>query len=140
MTVRLRYRIEVSFSSSTNEEKDLGNGKFEVVADGLGEGGMRKTTVAASTTNQEVQLGDVATAKFLFIRTASSDPTEIPARLDFRRNSISGEVIPVVPLPLNSTTSTREGHLLLSTVGLTSLFVSNDSSVDMEITVGVGGD
>lgn len=135
MGVRVHYKIEVAISSTPNEEKDLGNVKWEVISDGVGEGGGWKTTLAAAASNVEIPLDSIAAARMLVIRTNSKDPLNLPNEIRIRRNTISNEEIAIVPLPYAT-----EGHFLISTSGLTALFASNPGSVDMEITLFVCGD
>lgn len=135
MAVRVRYKLEVAISSTTAEEKDLGNVKWEVVTDGIGEGGGWKTTLAAAAADIQIPLDSIAAAKFLVVRTNAKDPLNTPGTINIRRNTVMGEEIAIVPLP-----SSAEGHFLLSTTGLTALYASNPGTVDMELTILVGGD
>ena len=136
MAIRLRYKIEVSISSSTAEEKDLGNAVYEGVADSQGEGGSWKTQIPVSTTDMEIKLPNVAVARFLLLRTNAKDPTQSPVTIAVKRNGAGNEAIDVVPI-----SGTEEGHFLLSTDSLTSLFATNASaSVEMELTFFVAGD
>lgn len=135
MTVRLRYKIEASVSSTVAEDRDLGNLVFEVVHDASGEGGVRKTLLAAAASDVEVGLLDIADAKFIFIRTNARDSTETLSKIEIKKNDVGGEVIDVVPLP-----SATEAHLLLSTEGITALYASNPGTVDTDITVMAVGD
>lgn len=134
MAVRIRYKITAYVSSTTAEEKDLGSQVWEVMTDTQGEGGSWKSTIAASSTDVPVGLGNLTTAKLIIIRTTAKDPTQVPVALTFKRETTGGEAIVVSPLG-----DAKEGHLLLSTTGLTALFVTNAGTVDMEVVViGVG--
>lgn len=135
MPVRIRYKLDISISSTSAEDKDLGNGVYEAVTDDFGEGGVRKFTLAASTTDLPLDIGNVTTARFVAIRTNAKDPTQDPVEITVKRNDVANDEIPITPMD-----STKEGHLLFSTSGVTSLFASNAGSVDMELTVFVSGD
>ncbi len=135
MPVRIRYHINIQISSTTAEEKDLANASLEVVTDSFGEGGVRKFTVIAGATDLQIGLDNVANTQFLAIRTNSKDPTLDPVQLSVKRNTTGNEAIPITPMP-----TTKEGHLLISTTGLTALFVSNAGAVDMELTAYNCGD
>lgn len=135
MSVRVRYRLEIAISSTSAEEKDLANSVFEVVTDELGEGGVRKFTIAASSTDVAINLGNVTTTTFLAIRTNTKDPTEDPVTISVKRNGTGNEAIAIAPLA-----DTKEGHLLISTAGLTSLHATNVGSVDMELSLFSAGD
>ena len=135
MTVRVRYKIQAYVSSTTAEEKDLGNQSWEIVTDTIGEGGGRKMTLAASTTDAVVELGNLAVAKLLVIRTSATDPTMTPNAITFKRGTTGGEAIVVQPLG-----DAKEGHLLLSTDSLTALFATNAGTASMDLTIIAVGD
>jgi CO dehydrogenase/acetyl-CoA synthase gamma subunit (corrinoid Fe-S protein) len=136
MAVRIRYSTKVQVSSDpTTESKDLGNLNYEVVSDGLGEGGARKFTLAAAASDEPLNMGNVAAASFLFIKTNAKNDLDTPVEITVKRNTVGNEAIPITPL-----TTTKQGHFLLSTSGLTALFASNPGAVDMELTVAVAGD
>lgn len=133
MTVRLRYSLAASVSSTSAEAKDLGNVKFEVVSDSDAKGGTWKTVVAANAVAVQLQMDNITSVEFLLIRTQSSDPNEDPVAVTFRKNSAMGEAIVVQPV-----TGSTEGLLALTTTGLTSLYASG-GAVDMDVTLTVVG-
>ena len=135
MAVRIRYKMEVAVSSTTAEEKDLGNVKYEVATDDHGEGGTRKTFLPSGATDVSLDMGNVADAKFVALRSNARDPTEPPGQIDLKLNNTGAVPLAIVPLGSES-----EGHFLLSTTGLTGLFASNPGTVDMEIILTLGGD
>jgi hypothetical protein len=135
MAVRLRYNLGAAVSSTTAEEKDLGNVSYEVATDDLGEGGTRKTFLPSGATDVSLDMGNVADAKYVAIRTNARDPTEPPGQIDVKLNSLVAVPLEIVPLG-----SEAEGHFMLTTTGLTDLFASNPGTVDMEIIITLAGD
>jgi hypothetical protein len=135
MPVRVRYKLGISISSSSSEENDLGNAKYEVVDDTFTEGWSGKTTVPALAVNQPVNLPALGSMSLLILRATSKDPTLPPVILYVRRNSVLGEELPIKALG-----NTKEAHFLVSTEGLTSLYVSNPSNTVMDLLVHVVGD
>jgi len=135
MGVRVRYKLDVAISSTPAEERDLGNGKFEIVVDSQSEGGSWKTTVLAGATDQQIQLPNVAVAKLIAIRTNPKNPNDVPVNLTFKRTSPAGEAIVVAPLA-----TSKEGYLFLTTDSLTALYCTNAGTISMEVTVYVAGD
>jgi len=135
MSVRIRYRIEASVSSTSAEEKDLGNIACEVVDDDSGEGGVRKTLLAAGATDVSVMLNEISDARFVLIRTNAKDPTETLGAIDIKKNAIGGEVTTIDPLP-----GATEAHLVMVSSGITDLFATNSGTVDTYITVMAVGD
>jgi hypothetical protein len=137
MSVRVRYGLKVQVSSTSSEDKDLGNLSFEVVTDSLGEGGTRKFTLAGGATDVAIDLGNVSSAKLILVRTAPKDPNETLPEVRLRLNSVVGEEISVSPIA----SSVKEAHGLLSSTGITALYATNSSaSVEVELTVAVAGD
>ena len=134
-SLRIRTRVQVSLSSSEQEERDLGYPWLDVVNDVLTEGGSQKTYVPVGATNVSLPLGGVAEVKYLYIRTNARDPNETPVTLTFRKNSTGGEAIDVVPMG-----SSGKGILLLSTQGITALYVTNAGAVNMDVLYSVAGD
>ena len=136
MPVRARYQIEASVSSTSAEDKDLGNHLWESVADSQNEGGSRKTKLAAGATDVELSMCEVGTARLVAIRTQASDPNNDPVEITIKRNTTGNEAIEVGPVP-----GTKEGYMLLTTgTGITALFATNAGSVDMDVTVMAAGD
>ena len=134
MAVRVRYKIEVSISSTTAEDKDLGNHNYLVISDSAAEGGSRKVVLAAGVTDVVISMRELATAKFIVIRTNALNASETPGTITFKKHSTLGEETSIVPL------SSSGGHFLLSTDSVTALYASNPGTVSMEITVIVAGD
>ncbi len=130
MPVTVRYGITVAVSSTSAEEKDLANGAYQVVTNNLIDGGSWKETIPAGTIDQPLTLVNVNDVNLIVIRTNSKDPTQTPGEIRIRRNLITAEQISIIPL-----SGTPEGHMLLSTDGLTSLYVTNLAGVDMEMTI-----
>lgn len=131
---RLRYKLHLSASSSDQEERDICNPTYEVYTDSMGEIGSAKYLIANGAALEPLAFPQVADAKFLLIRTSVKDPTATAASLDFRKNSPTGEVFTVAPFP-----GSAEGIFMMSTTGLTSLYVSNAGS-DMYVQIVVAGD
>lgn len=135
MTVRTRYRVEIKISSTSAEEADLANIKTEVVTDDFGEGGSRKWTLAAGAVDVPIALGNVLTTRFLSIRTNSKDPNLLPVAISVKFGTILDPAFTIEPMP-----STKEGHFLWSTSGVSAMFASNPGATDMDLTVANAGD
>jgi len=135
MTVRLRYTIQVGVSSTTAEENDLGNPKYEVVTDIEGKGGTWKTTVPTMTTDVLLAMGNITTAQFVVIRTSPNDPNDPAITVSIKKNSTGGEATPIVPVG-----DSVEGIYVISTDSLTALYATNASAYDVDLTVTVVGD
>ena len=135
MSVRVRFSIEASVSSTSAEEKDLGNLAMEVVNDTQGEGGVRKTTLAPGATDVSVMLTEVTSATFVLIRTNAKDPTETLTAITIKLDDVGSDPITLTPL-----SGSTEAHMLLVASGITDIFASNAGSINIEITVMAVGD
>lgn len=134
MAVRVRYEVAAAVSSTTAEDKDLGNVKFEVVTDIPTKGGTWKTRLLAGQTDVQLYLDNITTAQLLIIRTTASDPNDTPVGISIKRNGTGAEAILIKPL-----SDLKEGIFLISTDSLTSLYATNAGSVDMDLTITVAG-
>lgn len=135
MPVRLRYKFEISISSTSAEEKDLGNVKWEVVTDKLGEGGMWKTLLAAGATDVQIPLDSISEVNFLALKTVTRDPNQTLTPVLIRKNSNTGEQLSVEPVG-----DCRQGQMAIATSGVTALFASNLGTADIELIVIAAGD
>lgn len=132
---RIRYSIQASVSSNSAEERDLGNVSYEVVNDDPGEGGVRKTLLAAGATDVSVMMTEISAARLILIKTSAHDPTNTLGSITIKKNTVGGEPITIEPLP-----GATSAHMLLSTSGITDLFATNGLTVDVDIIVMAVGD
>lgn len=135
MSIRVRYKLDIAISSTSAEERDLGNGKFEIVVDSQNEGGSYKTTVIGPSVDVPIQLPNVATARMIGVRTNPKNPNDVPEALTFKRQTILGEAFVIAPLA-----TSKEGYWFFTTDALNALFCSNPGTIAMEVTVFVAGD
>ncbi len=134
MSVRVRYSVAIAVSSTTAEEKDLGNVKVEAVTDDHTKGGTWKTVLVSDAEDVQLYLDNITTVQLLVIRTTAVESTEDPVTITIKRNSVEGEEIPITPLG-----DSKEGIFVLSTEDLTSLYASNPGDVDMNLTISAAG-
>jgi hypothetical protein len=134
MTVRVRYNIHSAISSTMAEERDLGNLALGIVSDLLTKGGTWKTVLSAGASNVELYFDNISTINLLIMRTTTVNPNDTPANVVITINGPSTEALTIQPIP-----STKEGHFLMSTTGVTSVYASNPGSVDMQLTIVAAG-
>lgn len=135
MAVRVRYQIKTQLSSDpTNETHDLGNLNREVVDDQQGEAGVRSTVLASGAADEAIDMCGIADSKFLHVITRPVDPLDTPAEVRLKINGGSEE-IGILPIG-----TSKEGHFLISSAGITALTASNPGAVDMKLTVAAAGD
>jgi len=134
MTVRLRYHVTTSISSSPADTKDLGNVCLDVTSDSPSEGGVWKTRVAAGA-DVVLPLDSISEAVFLMLRVIPADPTQTMAPIDITLNGSA-------TLTLAPVGSTREATFLMSAEALTSLEIANNKpdAVPVDIVIATAGD
>jgi hypothetical protein len=137
MAARTRYRVAVAISSNPdNEERDLGNTLSEVVNDSLGDGGTWQNVLPANATDVPVQLTQVTSARFIYVRAFPNDPNTNPVAITLKKNAIGGEAWTVAPLP-----NAKEAQFMTTTDGVTALYLSNPSpTVAMRVIIVMAGD
>jgi hypothetical protein len=134
MGVRVRYSLAASVSSTTAEERDLGNVRWEIVTDQEAKGGTWKTLLPAVSVDVQLQIDNISTIQLLIIRTNAKDPNQAPNAITIKRNSTLAEAIIIKPLG-----DALEGHFIISTDSLTSIYASNAGPTDMEVTIVAAG-
>lgn len=134
MAVRIRYAVSAAVSSTTAEERDLGNIKLECVTDQESKGGAWQTTLDDGSMDVQIYLDNIVTTQLLIIRTLSADPNVAPGSISIKRNNTAAEPIQIKPLG-----DIKEGIFVISTDGLTALYATNSSGVDMKLTLVVCG-
>lgn len=135
MAVKLNIGVTLSVSSSCTDEKDLGNVKVSQSTQSTNEGGSRKFKLAAGVTDQAIDLGNITTVRFIFIKTQPVNENDVGQAITIKRNGIGGEAIQIKPF-----TSGKVGLFMLTTDSLTSLYATNSGTIDVEITLALAGD
>ena len=134
MSIRVRYTVQSAISSTSAEERDLGNVYWQIVTDQETKGGTTKTVVPAGTVGLQIQIDNVSTIQYLAIRTVSNNPNAPPCPVSLYLNS--SLAVPILITPLGDA---QEGHLLMSTDEVTAIYMSNTGPTDMSVTVGYAG-
>jgi hypothetical protein len=134
MSVRVRYIVQAAVSSTSAEERDLGNVNWQIVTDQEAKGGTWKTKLPAGSSNVQLQIDNISTIQLIIVRVLPSDPNNPPGYINLTKNSPTGEVILVKPLG-----DAQEAHMLLSTDSVTSLYASNPGAYDLDVTVVAAG-
>lgn len=132
MANRLKYTIDVQLSSSDAGTNDLGHPVAAVTSDALTLGGTRKVILAAKDADPalpvdvEIPLGVITAASFIAIFV--SKRTRVKTRPDDLGLTIA---------PVGTAT---QGQFLLSTEGVTRLFVANlATDAACEAIIALGG-
>lgn len=122
--MRLRLRVQAFVSTSTAEENDVAGVDRGLVSDDFQEGGAVRVRVAGGATNLAVALPAVANAGFVLIRTEAVDDTLAPVPLTVRLNDPTADPITIEPIGTD-----RRGFFLVTTDGVTAIYLSNADPV-----------
>lgn len=128
MSVRVYFEIELSVSEDTLGQNELGKtppwkGKTDV----LDNGGTWRQRVLAGATDVAVDLNGLSNANLVAIKTTQE--------ISIKKNSAGGEEWIIKPLGTGAT----DGVFMVTTDGVTSLYISNAGSIDAEVTFSLGG-
>jgi hypothetical protein len=134
MSVRVRYSILSAISSTTAEERDLGNTYWQIVTDEEQKGGTWKTIVPSGSSGVQIQIDNISTITLLIIRTTAVNPNQQPNGVTINLNSPTGPMFLIQPLG-----AAQEGHFMISTDQVTAVFVTNTGPADMNLTVAAAG-
>lgn len=122
--MRLRLRVQAFVSTSVAEENDVASVDRGLVSDDFQEGGAVRVRVAGGATNLAVALPAVANAGFVLIRTEAVDDTLAPVPLTVRLNDPTASPITIEPIGTD-----RRGFFLVTTDGVTAIYLSNADPV-----------
>lgn len=128
MAIRVKFEVDLSISENSSEAKDLGNAApWKGTNDLMDSGGAFKQKIAGSATNVEVDLNGLSVARFLGIKTNKT--------IQIKKNSISGEPWTIKALG----TGALDGVMVITTDGITTLYITNTSTDPADITFFMAG-
>ncbi len=128
MAVRIRLDIKVTISENPGEANELGRTTPWVgVNDQQENGGSWTQTIDAGTVDQLVDLNGLADGTFIAIKASET--------ITVKKNAAGGEPWTVQALGVGA----LDGFFIVSTTGVTSLYVSNSGSKDAIVTFMVAG-
>lgn len=128
MSIRVKYTIDLSLSENAGDAKELGSTPpWKATNDQQDDGGTWRRKIPGSATNVEVCFNGLAAAHLIGIKSTKS--------ITVKKNSSTGEAWTVRPLGVGAT----EGVFLVTTDDVSSLFISNLSAEDAEVTFSVAG-
>lgn len=134
MSVRARLINHVMLSSSANEEKDFGNHKSEVYTDVFEAHSPILRVLDVSEEDVLLPSSALGDIRIIFLKTSADDSTQLPADIELKLNSAGADPIVISPIG-PKTTSLKEGWLIMTCSGVTSVYVSNTSStVKMKVS------
>lgn len=128
MGIRVKFEVQLQLSETTQEGKELGRtSPWSGTNDQQDNGGTWRQRLDAGAADVEVDLNGLASAQLIALKSDQE--------ITFKKDSAAGEVWTLRPLG----TGALDGVLLLTTSGITKLYLSNAGSLDAEVTISVAG-
>jgi hypothetical protein len=128
MSITVNWNIELSVSETTLENKELGQtSPWQGNNSQLDDGGSFRRKIPAGSTDILVPMVGLSNGRLLGIKTSQT--------IIIKKNSSGGEPWTIRPLGVGA----LDGIFLVTTDGITSIYVSNAGSLDANVTFVVGG-
>lgn len=122
MAIRVNFEAKLEISETTGEGKELGKADWNGKNDEQQNGGSFLQTIVAGSTDVLVDLNGLSDGALVGIKTDQE--------ISIKKNSAAGEAWTVKPLGVGA----LSGIFIVTTTGVSSLYVSNSGSLDAEVT------
>lgn len=128
MGIRVKFEVQLQLSETTQEGKELGRTPpWSGTNDQQDNGGTWRQRLDAGATDVEVDLNGLANGRLIAMKCDQE--------ISFKKDSAAGEPWTLRPLG----TGSLDGVFLLTTTGVTKLYLTNAGSLDAEVTISVAG-
>lgn len=129
MAIRVNFEIRLQLSETTQDSQELGKtAPWRGVNDQQINGGTFLQRITAGATDVLIDLNGLANATMVAIKSSEE--------ITVKKNSAGGEPWTIKPLGIGA----LDGVMVITTDGVTSLFVSNPGAVDANVTFAFAGD
>lgn len=128
MAVRVKFELDLQISENSQGQKELGKTAPWCGTNDLQDnGGSWRQRFDAGVTDIEVDLNGLVTGHLIAIKTDQE--------ISIKKNTAVGEAWTITPLGVGAT----DGIFMITTDGVTSLFITNAGSLDAEVTFSIAG-
>ena len=128
MAIRVKFELDLQISENSLGQKELGKtAPWSGTNDLQDNGGTWRQRLDAGATDVLVDLNGLATGRLIAIKTDQE--------ITVKKDSAGGEPWTIRPLG----TGALDGVFMITTDGVTSLYVSNAGSLDAEVTFSIAG-
>lgn len=129
MAIRVTFEVLLQLSENTTEGKELGKtAPWRGKNDQQDNGGTFLQRIPAGSTDVSIDLNGLSNGTILGIKSSQE--------ISVKKNSALGEAWTIKPLG----TGALDGVFIVTTDGVTSLFVTNAGSLDADVTFAFAGD
>lgn len=128
MAIRVKFEVDLQISENTQGQKELGKTAPWCGTNDLQDnGGTWRQRLSAGDTDIQVDLNGLANGRLIAIKSSEE--------ILVKKNSAAGEAWTIRPLGTGAT----DGIFVITTDGVTSLFLSNVGSLDADVTFSIAG-
>ena len=128
MAIRVKFELDLQVSESSLGQKELGKtAPWAGINDQQDNGGTWRQRIEAGATDVLIDVNGLANARLVAIKTDQE--------ITVKKNDAGGEPWTIRPLG----TSALDGVFMITTDGITALYVTNAGSLDAEVTFSIAG-
>ena len=128
MSIRVKFKVDLSLSETTAEGKELGlTAPWSGTNDLQDDGGTWRRKVVAGAIDVLIDLNGLANGRLIAIKSNKE--------ITVKKNATTGEAWTIRPLG----TGALDGVMVITTDGVTALYVTNAGTADAEVTFLVAG-
>lgn len=128
MAIRVKFELDLQISENSKGQKELGKtAPWSGTNDQQDNGGSWRQRLEAGSTDVLIDLNGLATGRMIAIKSDQE--------ISVKKNSAVGEAWLITPMG----TGASDGIFVITTDGVTSLYVSNAGSLDAEVTFSIAG-
>lgn len=128
MSITVNINVDLSVSETSLENKELGQtSPWQGTNSQLDDGGSFRRKITAGSTDVAVPMLGLTNGRLLGIKTSQT--------ISIKKNSSGGEPWTIRPLGVGA----QDGMFLVTTDGITTVYVTNAGSLDADVTFIVGG-
>lgn len=128
MAVRVKFEIDLQVSENAQGQKELGKtAPWTGTNDQMDNGGTWRQRIDAGATDVLVDLNGLANGRLIALKSSEE--------ISVKKNSAGGEAWTIKPLGTGAT----DGVFMVTTDGVTALYLTNAGSLDADVTFSVVG-
>jgi len=128
MAIRVKFEIDLQVSENAQGQKELGKtAPWTGTNDQMDNGGTWRQRIDAGDTDVLVDINGLANARMIAIKSSEE--------ISVKKNSAGGEAWTITPLGTGAT----DGVFVVTTDGVTALYLTNAGSLDADVTFSVVG-
>ena len=128
MAIRVKFELDLQLSEGSQGQKELGKtAPWTGTNDQQDNGGTWRQRIDAGATDVLIDLNGLANGRLIALKTSQE--------ISIKKNASGGEAWTIRPLG----TGAVDGVFMITTDGITSLYITNAGGLDAEVTFSIAG-